>query len=102
MLLQTLLREELAMDLTSDQAQALWQECRSVLLSTNRLGSIVLAESCDGHHARETLSCKLDVLDAVGCVLAGAPWPSGSSDDLQGFLDRVAAAVKSRGYALAA
>lgn len=95
-----LMRRGLGVELTPDQAEALWSECRTVL-QDRKLESTIRAADSSREGSLDTLE-RDDVRDALAQVLTQAHWPlNGDSNEVSTkFLHAAATSIKQRGYAL--
>jgi len=94
--LKNVLASEVALDLTEEQADELWLECRERLMNGFQTTIHLVETSKDGQISGVTLN---DVKDVVSHVLTGKIWPDCTNEAAVAiFIDRLSTAVKARGY----
>ena len=98
--LTRLLRDKLAVSMTTAQATQLWAECRAVLLHDLQIATIVGVENDPELESFVPQGLQGDLLFAVGKVFASEPWPrdDAPAECVEVFLVKVAAAVQERQY----
>lgn len=95
---ERVLRRVLNRDLTIEQAEKLWTECKAYLVSQKDRSTVREIEAAtDGGldtWPREGL------MDAIGHVMAGSPWPANMTgrEESEAFFDRLVESSKARGH----
>lgn len=94
-----LMRTHLKRELTLEQAQTLWRECRAKLLTSGLRSTVRECESSEDG-GLDTLP-RGDVMDALAYALVSAPWPlyGDSTEEAEAVFQRIANELDKRRYA---
>lgn len=91
------LLRDLEVTLSPDAASSLWGEVQAVLQSGS--GQEAVAEALTSGTGSLDTAPREEVLDAMGLVLVGQPWPANrdDSEDREAFLAALGLALSARG-----